>query len=117
MNYAGYFVDEAGNKYYPETNDVVLLSQSYTFIKKNAGEAGYFTVDVNIPDGYRIGSISVETGQISNSNGLQITPIYGLPYTPGIRKFYFNYYSPETQLEDIPLTIYLLCFKKIKYSN
>ena len=77
MNYSGYFTDKNGNKYYPETNNIMLVQQSYNFTKKNAGDAGYFSVSVTIPSGYKIASFSASTGQISDSQGLQITPIYG----------------------------------------
>lgn len=108
MNYRGYFTDKNGNKYYPKTEETIIKKYSYTLGKKNAGEAGYFSIDITIPTGYKVGSIGVETGQIANSRGLQITPIYGFPYDPGTRTFYFNYYAPETQASDISLEIYIL---------
>lgn len=112
MNYSGYFTDKNGNKYYPETNNIMLVQQSYNFTKKNAGDAGYFSVRVTIPSGYKIASFSASTGQIANSLGLQITPIYGYDLKGGkVEQLYFNYYTPKTQALDIPLIIYILCIK------
>ena len=108
MNYRGYFTDKNGNKYYPKTEETIIKNYSYTLAKKNAGEAGYFSIDITIPTGYKIGSIGVETTQIADSVGLQITPIRGFSYNPGTRTFYFNYYAPKKQAVDIPLEIYIL---------
>ena len=77
--------------------------------KKNAGEAGYFSIDITIPTGYKVGSIGVGTGQIADSVGLQITPINGYQYiNGGTETFYFNYYAPKRQAVNIPLEIYIL---------
>ena len=109
MNYSGYLTDKNGNKYYPKTEETIIKNYSYTFAKKNAGEAGYFSIDITIPTGYKVGSIGVETGQIADSVGLQITPINGYKHIGGGTKtFYFNYYAPKKQPIDIPLKIYIL---------
>ena len=109
MNYRGYFTDKNGNKYYPKTEETIIKKYSYTLAKKNAGEAGYFSIDITIPTGYKVGSIGVETGQIDNSRGLQITPIYGYQHiNGGTKTFYFNYYAPKIQASDISLEIYIL---------
>ena len=77
--------------------------------KKNAGEAGYFSIDITIPTGYKVGSIGVETGRIDASGGLQITPIYGYQHiNGGTKTFYFNYYAPKKQTQDTYLIIYVL---------
>ena len=109
MNYRGYFTDKDGNKFYPKTEETIIKNYSYTFAKKNAGEAGYFSIDITIPTGYKVGSIGVETGQIADSVGLQITPIYGYQnINGGTKTFYFNYYAPKTQTQDTFLIIYIL---------
>ena len=108
MNYRGYFTDKDGNKFYPKTEETIIKNYSYTLAKKNAGEAGYFSIDITIPTGYKVGSIGVETDRIDASGGLQITPIYGFQNVAGIRTFYFNYYAPKTQTQDTYLIIYIL---------
>ena len=93
-------------------NTALLIQQNYNFTKKKAGEAGYFSVSVTIPSGYKIASFSASTGQIANSVGLQITPISGYGLKGGkVEQLYFNYYAPKTQALDIPLIIYILCIK------
>lgn len=93
-------------------NTALLIQQDYNFTKKKAGEAGYFSVSVTIPSGYKIASFSASTGQIANSNGLQITPIYGYDLKGGkVEQLYFNYYAPKTQALDVSLIIYILCIK------
>lgn len=93
-------------------NTALLIQQDYNFTKKKAGEAGYFSVKVTIPSGYKIASFSASTGQIANTRGLQITPIYGYDLKGGkVEELYFNYYTPITQTLDISLIIYILCIK------
>lgn len=104
-------MDKDGNKYYPESNELLLTEYSYTFSKKNAGDAGYFTYKVTIPAKYKIASISVATGQIADSGGLQVTPIYGLGFTQGVETIYFNYFSPKKMTIDLSLSIYILYIK------
>lgn len=93
-------------------NTALLIQQNYNFTKKKAGEAGYFSVSVTTPSGYKIASFSASTGQIADSHGLQITPINGYGLKGGkVEQLYFNYYVPKGLSVDIPLVIYILCIK------
>lgn len=77
----------------------------------SAGASGYLTATANIPDGY-LGLVSeVATGQISTSNGLQLTVVEGVTLASGASTIYVNYYAPKNITATFAVAIHIICIK------
>ena len=69
---------------------LVSADDSIDFKGYSAGAAGYITYNFNQPDGRTFANAFFSTGGISNTSGLQLTPIY---YSNGL--LYVQYYCPK----------------------
>lgn len=86
------------------------INKEYTMGTQSAGAKGYFTLTFNnnpITSADKIISFTFHAGQISNSNGLQLTPIY---YDSNNGILYVNYYCPGAIASSftIKITIYYI---------
>ncbi len=76
-----------------------------------AGQGGYINQVVTIPSGYTSISAIFESSSISDSSGLQLTPIYGFLNKTGSTTVWVQYYSPNIINNADALRIKLICIK------
>ena len=88
-------------------NDVIVKkTYSYAFPTTSAGAKGYFTVTVQDMSNYTLLSSYINTGNIANSGGLQLTPVY---FPESSTTGYVNYYAPSA-FNSGNVTIYIVMF-------
>lgn len=93
-------------------NLVVMITTTLSIPVLNAGDEGYFeTPMVTIPNGYRTFNVITYTDQIDNTEGLQLTPIYGHHSQQGTVKFRFNYYAPHGTASAMTINVMVQCIK------
>ena len=92
---------------------IIYTTLSVPILK--AGDEGYFeTPTVAIPEGYKTFNAITYTGQTDNTEGLQLTPIYGHQMVQKPIALRFNYYAPKDTASPMTINVIVQCIRADK---